>query len=68
MDKKRSPRNRTTVLTEEDRALYAPRLCTASHTLGRDDIVNRTYNSELLESIDFFSVRECRSHDNRSAV
>jgi site-specific DNA-methyltransferase (adenine-specific) len=54
MDKKRSPRNRTTVLTEEDRALYAPRLCTASHTLGRDDIVNRTYNSELLESIDFF--------------
>lgn len=54
MEKIRSPRNHTTVLTDEDRALYAARLCTASHALRPEEIINRTYNGDLFSMIDFF--------------
>ncbi|HAH63751.1 MAG TPA: site-specific DNA-methyltransferase [Treponema sp.] len=54
MEKIRSPRNHTTVLTDEDRALYAPRLCTATDALLPEEIINRTYNGDLFSMIDFF--------------
>jgi len=54
MEKIRSPRNRTTILTEEDRSLYAPRICTASRPLGPEDIINKTFNGDMEQAIDFF--------------
>jgi site-specific DNA-methyltransferase (adenine-specific) len=54
MEKTRSPRNHTIVLSEKDSFLYAPRLCTASGALRGEDIINKTYNCNLFDVIDFF--------------
>ncbi|MFA6856123.1 MAG: site-specific DNA-methyltransferase [Treponema sp.] len=54
MEKIRSPRNHTTELNDGERALYAPKLCTAFQPLSQEEIINRTYNGNLFDVIKFF--------------
>jgi site-specific DNA-methyltransferase (adenine-specific) len=54
MEKIRSSRNHTTELNDGDRALYAPNLCTVSHPLSPEEIIDRTYNGNLFDILNFF--------------
>jgi site-specific DNA-methyltransferase (adenine-specific) len=54
MEKKRSPRNHTMQLSDEDCTFLSSRLYAASSALSPADIVNKTYNGDLPGIIDFF--------------
>ena len=49
-----SPRNHTTVLTEDDRKLLRQLIRHAAAPLSRDEIVDAVFNGDLLNVIDFF--------------
>ncbi len=47
--KEKAPRNRTLVLTEEDKIKYSKRLVTLSENANLEDVINKTFNQDLLE-------------------
>ena len=49
-----SPRNRTTVLTADDRKSLKPLIRRAAAPLSKDEIVDSIFNGDLLKTIDFF--------------
>ncbi len=47
--KEKAPRNRTLALTEEDKIRYSTRLITFSENAKVEDVINKTFNQDLLE-------------------
>ncbi|MCB0163317.1 MAG: site-specific DNA-methyltransferase [Anaerolineae bacterium] len=50
--KKRAPRNRTLILTEEDRTRYRPRLSQLQGPATIDTVLNQTIHQNLFEALD----------------
>lgn len=51
--KEKAPRNRTLVLTEDDKLRYSKSLFTLSENIKTTDIANRTINQDLFEATQF---------------
>lgn len=51
--KEKAPRNRTLVLTEEDRIKYSKNIITLSQKAKIEDVINKTINQDLLEASSF---------------
>ncbi len=51
--KEKAPRNRTLILTDEDKLQYSKRLLTLSQNVLTDDVVNRTINQDLFDAAKF---------------
>ena len=51
--KKRAPRNRTTILSDQDRQFYKSRLLHLTNDVTLDQIVNRTIHQDLFEILDW---------------
>jgi site-specific DNA-methyltransferase (adenine-specific) len=51
--KEKAPRNRTLVLTDEDKSQYSKSLLSLSEKIEIDDVVNKTINQDLFEATQF---------------
>jgi site-specific DNA-methyltransferase (adenine-specific) len=52
-NKKRAPRNRTIILSSEEKVLYEKRLVKLTEPVKAEDIINSTINQDLLQVIDY---------------
>lgn len=50
-EKKRAPRNRTTILTDEDRKIFSQNLLSLSNSVSLHDILGKTINQDIHEVI-----------------
>lgn len=57
MDKKRAPRNRTTILTEADRQRYRERLVRLSGPATPENVLNNTICQDLFQILDYLPCR-----------
>lgn len=54
MEKQRAPRNRTLTIDDKEKDTLQNRFIAATKAMSVSDIINKTFNNDLFEAIDFF--------------